>query len=358
MRNIFSKRSIFKICIIASMIILLLSLLAACGKKKVSVHNNPEINKVKQTKKEGYNNVKSFSSDSYICKLTGEVIYQKDEHQVIAVMINNEPGAIPQSSLNQAEYLYEALIEGGATRIMAIYHHTYPKKVGPIRSARPYFMQIAKSLNAYYVHCGGSPQAYRLFKQNYIPHIDAIYIGGGIFYRTSDRKAPHNLYSTMESLIKYFDKKGYKKQQGYKFYPLTDSVVNKYSSENSKVKIRFSGWYYVKYEYDHVKKAYKRFVKEKPHIDKETGVELFAKNLIILVAKYDTIKNDDKGRQEVDFSKGKGYLLQEGKTIPITYTFDIKNSFTMKDNDGKEIKLLKGNTWFEIVPQYGKVEIE
>lgn len=358
MRNIFLKSRMFKVCITGIMIILILVGLTACGKKKVSNSTKTQSNKVKQTEEIKSNETRNFEADSYICKLTGEDIYQKDEHQLIAVMINNEPGAIPQSSLNQAEYLYEALIEGGATRIMAVYHHTYPKKVGPIRSARPYFMQIARSLNAYYVHCGGSPQAYRLFKQKYIPHIDAIYIGGGIFYRTADRKAPHNLYSTMDNLITYFDKKGYKKQQSYKFYPLADSVVNKYSSENSKVKIRFSGWYYVKYEYDPAKKVYKRFIKEKPHVDKETGTHLFAKNLIVLIARYDTIKNDDKGRQEVDFSKGKGYLLQEGKTIPITYTFDIKNSFMMKDSNNQEIKLLKGNTWFEIVPQYGKIEIK
>ncbi|WAM30684.1 DUF3048 domain-containing protein [Caldicellulosiruptor naganoensis] len=358
MRWICSRNFLYKAFTIAIVIILLVVLLIGCGKKKASVSTGSEVTKVTQPKKQEQVVSDGSRADTYTCKLTGEAIHRGDEHQVIAVMINNEPGAIPQSSLNQAEYLYEALIEGGATRIMAIYHHTYPKKVGPIRSARPYFMQIAKSLNAYYVHCGGSPQAYRLFKQNYIPHIDAIYTGGGIFYRTSDRKAPHNLYSTMENLIRYFDKKGYKKQQSYKFYPLTDRVANKHTLSNSKVKIRFSGWYYVKYEYDPVKRVYMRFVKEKPHIDKETGSQLFAKNLIILVAKYDTIKNDDKGRQEVDFSKGKGYLLQEGRTIPVTYTFDMKNSFTIKDNDGKEIQLLKGNTWFEIVPQYGKVEIK
>ncbi|WAM32901.1 DUF3048 domain-containing protein [Caldicellulosiruptor morganii] len=340
------------------MVILLLVLLTGCGKKKASISTSPDISQATQPKKQEQGISSVSELNTHTCKLTGEAVYQGDEHQIIAVMINNEPGAIPQSSLSQAEYLYEALIEGGATRIMAIYHHTYPKKVGPIRSARPYFMQIAKSLNAYYVHCGGSPQAYRLFKQNYIPHIDAIYTGGGIFYRTSDRKAPHNLYSTMENLVKYFEKKGYKKQQSYKYYSLAEEVTNKYTSENSEVKIQFSGWYYVRYEYDPVKKVYMRFVKDKPHTDKEKGLQLFAKNLIILVAKYATIKNDDKGRQEVDFSKGKGYLLQEGKTIPVIYTFDLKNSFTIKDSDNKEVKLLKGNTWFEIVPQYGKIEIK
>uniref|UniRef100_A0A7C5Z3Z7 DUF3048 domain-containing protein n=1 Tax=Caldicellulosiruptor owensensis TaxID=55205 RepID=A0A7C5Z3Z7_9FIRM len=332
--------------------------LSACGKKNSQKVNISKADKTLQAdKREKEKNAQTEQFD-YLCKFTGEAIYQKDEHQVIAVMINNEPGAIPQSSLNQAEYLYEALIEGGATRIMAIYHHTYPKKVGPIRSARPYFMQIAKSLKAYFVHCGGSPQAYRLFNQNFIPHIDAIYTDGGIFYRTSDRKAPHNLYSSMETLIAFFDRKGYRIQKTYKTYPLTDNVVNKWNSENSKIKITFSGWYYVTYNYDSQKKVYKRFVKEKPHLDKETGVQLTAKNLVIIIAHYDTIKNDDKGRQEVDFSKGKGYVLQMGKTIPVTYEFDMENSFTLKDGSGQEIKLLKGNTWFEIVPQYGKIVIE
>lgn len=340
--------------IIIGMIIISLS---ACGKKETK----NEISKTSKTlqiiKNEKKDNTQAQQFD-YLCRFTGEAIYPKDEHQIIAVMINNEPGAIPQSSLDQAEYLYEALIEGGATRIMAIYHHTYPKKVGPIRSARPYFMQIAKSLNAYFVHCGGSPQAYRLFKQNFIPHIDAIYTGGGIFFRTSDRKAPHNLYSSMEKLLSFFDKNGYIMQKTYKTYPLTDDVVNKWDSENTKIRITFSGWYYVRYEYDEQKKVYKRFIKEKPHLDKESGAVLTAKNLVIIFAHYDTIKNDDKGRQEVDFSKGKGYVLQMGKTIPITYEFNMKYSFILKDENGQEIKLLKGNTWFEIVPQYGKVKFE
>ncbi|ADQ07167.1 conserved hypothetical protein [Caldicellulosiruptor hydrothermalis 108] len=340
--------------IIIGMIIFSLS---ACGKKETKNEISKTSKTLQTDKKEGKDNSQAQQFD-YLCRFTGDAIYQKDEHQIIAVMINNEPGAIPQSSLNQAEYLYEALIEGGATRIMAIYHHTYPKKVGPIRSARPYFMQIAKSLNAYFVHCGGSPQAYRLFKQNFIPHIDAIYTGGGIFFRTSDRKAPHNLYSSMEKLTAFFDKKGYTTQKTYKTYPLTDDVVNKWNSENTRIKITFSGWYYVRYEYDAQKKVYKRFIKEKPHLDKETGVQLTAKNLVIIFAHYDTIKNDDKGRQEVDFSKGKGYVLQMGKTIPITYEFNMENSFILKDENGQEIKLLKGNTWFEIVPQYGKVKIE
>jgi len=352
------KRPCLKKILTLIIVGILLFSLSACGKKNSQKVNISKADKTLQAdKKEKEKNAQTEQFD-YLCKFTGEVIYQKEEHQVIAVMINNEPGAIPQSSLNQAEYLYEALIEGGATRIMAIYHHTYPKKVGPIRSARPYFMQIAKSLKAYFVHCGVSPQAYRLFKQNFISHIDAIYTGGGIFYRTSDRKAPHNLYSSMEKLITFFDKKGYMMQKTYKTYPLTDNVINKWDSENSKVKITFSGWYYITYEYDAQKKVYKRFIKEKPHLDKETGVQLTAKNVVILFAHYGTIKNDDKGRQEVDFSKGKGYVLQMGKTIPITYEFDMENSFTLKDENGQEIKLLKGNTWFEIVPQYGKVKIE
>ncbi|BCS81271.1 DUF3048 domain-containing protein [Anaerocellum diazotrophicum] len=345
-----------KILLLIIMGIIIFSL-SACSKKGTKNGISKTSKTLQTINKEEKDNSHSQQFD-YFCRFTGQAIYSKDEHQIIAIMVNNEPGAIPQSSLNQAEYIYEALIEGGATRIMAIYHHTYPKKVGPIRSARPYFMQIAKSLNAYFVHCGGSPQAYRLFKQNFIPHIDAIYTGGGIFFRTSDRKAPHNLYSSMEKLTAFFDKKGYKMQKTYKTYPLTDEVVNKWISENTKIKITFSGWYYVRYEYDEHKKVYKRFIKEKPHLDKETGAVLTAKNLVIIFAHYDTIKNDDKGRQEVNFSRGEGYVLQMGKTIPITYEFDMENSFIIKDENGQEIKLLKGNTWFEIVPQYGKVKFE
>jgi len=246
-------------------LLLLFVLLYGCSKKEASEDIG---NKSKKEAKKVENEKKDIKRQTqFFCELTGEEIYKNDNHQLIAVMINNEPGAIPQSSLDEADYLYEALIEGGATRIMAIYHHTYPKKIGPIRSARPYFMQIAKSIGAYYVHCGGSPQAYRLFKQNYINHIDAIYTGSDIFYRTRDRKATHNLYSSMEKLIKYFEKKGNKIQQDIKSYPLSDKVVNKIASKNSKAILRFSGWYYVKYIYDNQKKSYLRYEKERPHLD-------------------------------------------------------------------------------------------
>lgn len=336
--------------------LLLFVLLYGCSKKETSEDIG---NKSKKEAKKVENEIKDIKRQTqFFCELTGEEVYKNDKHQLIAVMINNEPGAIPQSSLDEADYLYEALIEGGATRIMAIYHHTYPNKIGPIRSARPYFMQIAKSIGAYYVHCGGSPQAYRLFKQNYINHIDAIYTGSDIFYRTRDRKAPHNLYSSMEKLIKYFEKKGNKIQQDIKSYPLSDKVVNKIASKNNKAILRFSGWYYVKYIYDKQKKSYLRYEKERPHLDKEKNIQLEAKNLVIIIVRYNTIKNDDSGRQEVYMTSGKGYLLQEGQTIPISYTFSEKDSFVLKDLDNKNISLLKGKTWFELVPQYGKIDIE
>lgn len=347
-----------KFTAILIIILTFLFLLFGCSKKESNVNIKSNNNIQKEGKVAQKPKTDRELVSGYLCKLTGETIYKEDEHQTIAVMINNEPGAIPQSSLNQAEFLYEALIEGGATRIMAIYHHTYPQKVGPIRSARPYFMQIAKSIGAYYVHCGGSPQAYRMFKQNYIPHIDAIYTGGGIFYRSRDRKAPHNLYSTMKNLVNYFEKKGYKPQNNLRSYPIASRAVNDYTSTNSNLKIRFSGWYYVQYKYDPTKKVYLRFIKQRPHVDKETNIQLWAKNLVILIVKYSTIKNDDSGRQEVDMRAGKGYVFQEGKTIPITYTFDQKTSFALRDLKGKEINLLKGNTWFELVPQYGEIKIE
>lgn len=122
------KRPCLKKILTLIIVGILLFSLSACGKKNTQKVNISKADKALQVnKKEKEKNAQTEQFD-YLCKFTGEAIYQKDEHQVIAVMINNEPGAIPQSSLDQAEYLYEALIEGGATRIMAIYHHTYPKK--------------------------------------------------------------------------------------------------------------------------------------------------------------------------------------------------------------------------------------
>jgi len=114
-----------------------------------------------------------------------------------AVMIDDHRNARPQSGLNQACLVVEAPVEGGITRFMALYGHgqTVPK-IGPVRSMRPYFVSIARSLGAVLVHCGGSPAAYDLAPSLGLPRLDDIRGGYRAFWRDKNRSSPHNLFTS------------------------------------------------------------------------------------------------------------------------------------------------------------------
>nr|MCU0495649.1 DUF3048 domain-containing protein [Chloroflexaceae bacterium] len=129
--------------------------------------------------------------------------------RLVAVMIDNHPDARPQSGMNAAALVFEALAEGGVTRYMAVYEpkaNASISEIGPVRSARSYFVEWAKGLNAVYTHAGGSPEGLLLAETaTEIANLDALRDGaeGLYFWRSTTRFAPHNLYTSTELLRKY-----------------------------------------------------------------------------------------------------------------------------------------------------------
>ena len=101
-------------------------------------------------------------------------------------MVENSLAARPQSGLSQAGVVFEALAEGGVTRFMALYQDTTPTNVGPIRSARPYFIEWAMGFDAAYAHVGGSPVALSDIKAWNVQDLNQFYYGG-YYHRISSR---------------------------------------------------------------------------------------------------------------------------------------------------------------------------
>ena len=118
----------------------------------------------------------------------------------VAVTINNHPLARPQSGLSDADIVYEFITEGNVTRLLAIFQSELPEQIGPIRSARDYFIDMAKGLDAFYVAHGYSPDALALLNSGYVDHVNGMRYDGTLFKRSSDRKAPHNSYISNESI--------------------------------------------------------------------------------------------------------------------------------------------------------------
>ena len=134
--------------------------------------------------------------------LTGIATDAGSERRAAAVMINNHPEARPQSGLSEADMVYEMLAEGDITRFLAIFQSEMPSQIGPIRSARDYYIELAKGLDCIYVCHGYSPEAKTMLDRGYIDNLNGLYYDGTLFQRSADRKAPHNSYTSFEDIEK------------------------------------------------------------------------------------------------------------------------------------------------------------
>ncbi len=130
--------------------------------------------------------------------------------RTIAVMIDNVGSAIPQTGLNEAMIVYEAIVEGGLTRLMAIFKDPKIEDIGPSRSARPYFIDYAMENDSIFVHYGGSPKALGEVESFNLDNVNGIDSPGNVFWRTNKKTAPHNAIVKVEEVWKYSNSKKYR----------------------------------------------------------------------------------------------------------------------------------------------------
>lgn len=283
-----------------------------------------------------------------------------------AVMINNNHAAWPQCGLQDAYLVYEIIVEGGISRMMALYKDVYPTKVGSIRSARHYFIDYAEENDAIYIHWGGSPQAYSRINTG-INDLDGIALEGSVFFRDKslNRAYEHTGFVNLEKAKKYAEEKGYTRDTE------KDLLLN-YSAEEidlstdaavtsaGEVILKYSDYHTTSYEYDEENKVYKRSMSGKANVDLETGEQYTAKNIIAYKVKNYTLAGKNKGRQELEnIGSGSGYYISNGYSVPITWEKSSHSGQTVyKYENGEEITVNDGNTFIQILPLDAKITIE
>jgi hypothetical protein len=133
-----------------------------------------------------------------------------DHARPVAIMIDNHPNARPQSGVSKADVVWEAPVEGGITRNMLIFRSASTTEIGPVRSARPYFLRWAREFDAVYAHVGGSDEALAQLAAGTLGLDDANeFNNGATFWRDSRRDAPHNTYTSNLRLNQLMEKKGW-----------------------------------------------------------------------------------------------------------------------------------------------------
>ncbi len=264
---------------------------------------------------------------------------------VVGIMIDNHPDARPQSGLAEAKIVYEAPAEGGITRYFAIFDSAQSvEKVGPVRSARPYFVDWLEEYSGLYMHCGGAPEALIKIKSEKVFDADEFF-NGPYYWRDELRIAPHNLYTNSEHWNKLLSKRSDQKQlfsQGWKFGELNTSSTEIVKS----VAINFTSDYVVGFDYDPTLKIYTRSINSEQQT--ENGQPLIAQNIIVQYVKVQII--DDYGRKDITTS-GSGDLrvLRDGVLVRGQWKKDGVRT-RWYDQNGLEINLKSGKIWVEVVP--------
>ena len=281
----------------------------------------------------------------------------------IAVMIDNHNQAWPQAGLNQAYLVYEIIVEGGETRLMALFKGVNVDKIGPVRSSRHYFLDYVMENDAIYAHYGWSPQAQSDITKYSINNINGITESEKTFWRVKDKSAPHNAVTSTEALLKVAKAKGYKttstKESVLNY--VTDEVELKDGQGATTITIPHSSLQKVKYEYDEQNQVYKRYARNKAQTDWDTGNSVTTKNIIITFCdNYTLDDSENKGRQGLkNIGTFNGYYITNGKAIKIKCIKEARNTQTKyEDLQGNEIKVNDGNTWINICPINAKVVIE
>lgn len=299
-------------------------------------------------------------------------ISKKEEKQVqiyngkdrpIAVMIDNHNQAWPQVGLQKAYMVYEAIAEGGETRLMALFKGVDVEQIGPVRSARHYFLDYAMENDAIYVHFGWSPQAKSDIKKYSINNINGIEEDGVTFWRTKQKSAPHNALTSTEKILKSAQNKKYRTTSTEKsvLNYVTDEVNLEDGQSAVSITIPHSNLQTVKYEYDETNKVYKRFARNKAQTDWTSGESLTTKNIIVTMCdNFDLNDGENKGRQTLkNIGTFDGYYLTNGKAIKIKCIKNARDEKTVyKDLQGNEIKVNDANTWVNICPTDAKIVIQ
>ena len=289
-----------------------------------------------------------------------QILDENSKSRPYAVMINNHNQARPyHSGLQDAYIVYEIVVEGGITRMMALFKDKDTEKIGSVRSSRHYFLDYALENDAYYVHWGWSPQAQSDISRMGINNINGLTYEGVYFFRdkTLNVSSEHRGFTSMELLKQAVKKLNYRSETendlllNYSVDPVNISAMNNAQLANN-ISIPYSGYVTTSYEYDAENKVYNRVVNGEPHKDYITGNQYTAKNIITYKISNHTLAGDNKGRQDIDnIGSGDGYFITEGYAIPIKWTKSSRDSQTKYTfEDGKELQVNDGNTYIQIQP--------
>ena len=331
------------------LITVLLIILVGCSEDKKNAEDSPEssYNGNGKTK----NPPETTEEAKHIYPFTGEETDGDVGQRMIGVMVNNHPEARPQTGLSSADIVFEILAEGRITRFLALFQSDLPEVVGPVRSAREYYFNLADGYGALYVYHGAADFVNDMIANQGIDHMNGSNYDndGHLFKRESFRKAPHNSYLQMNAVKEVADGKGYEMTSDHEALPFLKEGEDVEGEPATAVDIVYSKRLHnqVSYKYDEDSGRYLRSSDGEPTVDLDTDEQVGVENLFIVETYHEVI--DDAGRRKVDMkSGGNAYLLMKGKVQHVEWKNEDGRIIPVKD--GKPVPFASGHTWINVIP--------
>jgi hypothetical protein len=299
--------------------------------------------------------------------LTGRMVSPaRATRHVVAVMIDDQFDARPQSGLTSASVVWQAPAEGGIPRYMALFQEGNPKAVGPVRSSRLYFIAWASEWRAAYVHVGGSPQALsflrsRKGKGSHVYDADGFRYEGRYLWRITSRFAPHNVYTDGENLRKLAKKVGAKATTYKPAWTFAPDIAPDRRPKGGTLVVPYRA-NRITYKYDRKTNRYLRSVTgEKKQTDAASDSRVAPKNVIVMYVRFAPLNDGSrKNRLEADYTgSGRAYIATNGTTIKGTWKKgSMRGKTTFYGPDGEPVVLTIGQTFIQVVPTGTKLTIK
>jgi hypothetical protein len=318
-------------------LIICLSLFSGCHKKKILETMVPV----------SPNNTRESVETIFYAPYTGEHVDEKTSKNIpFMTIIENSKDARPQSGIVDADIVYETMAEGGIPRFIALFQKNTPDKIGPIRSARPYFINIAREYNLPFGHCGYSDEAKSMIEKNKLMSLNEFFLTG-FYWRDKERKAPHNLYTSAKRLREAATSRGYVGNTNVKLKFDKGFWTSDSHSNATSIDLKLNKYYSTSYIYKDGK--YYKSMNSEASLNKEDNKPISVTNIVIQATNI-KLQADNLHIDIALVGEGTGYVFSNGKYTKMKWAKkDVNSPTILKDENGLDIPFSPGNTWWHIV---------
>lgn len=298
--------------------------------------------------------------DAHLNPLTGlsDLTDGRINKRPVTIMINNAPKAWPQKGISKADVVYELPVEGGATRLLAMFSdYTDVEQFGSLRSVRHDFVELALPFNPVFIHWGGSEYGYNAIKDNKVDNIDGMKYGNKFFYTDEALRKSRNLehcrFMKQDQLTKALEELNLNQDTtpipAYKFNK-AETPITFADTMASKITAKVSGEVTTIFTYDPATQKYGKQEFGKPQKDGNTDTPVAIDNVFILFAEVTLMPTNI--HKDIHLTNGTGYYISNGTKTKINWSKGNPSAPMKYTNEaGQELTVNAGNSWVLFTPK-------